>query len=51
VANSYIRPNVATYLTNLQRAVKGSKLSILRSDGGEALGQDFGSRPCVDLLI
>jgi hypothetical protein len=34
VANSYIRPNVATYLNNLQKAVKASKLSILRSDGG-----------------
>lgn len=35
VANSYIRPNVATYLNNLQKAVQSSRLSILRSDGGE----------------
>jgi len=35
VANSYIRPNVATYIQNVTRAVGGTRLSILRSDGGK----------------
>lgn len=38
VANSYVRPEVATYIDNLQRELdtrmNGTRLSILRSDGG-----------------
>jgi N-methylhydantoinase A len=50
VANSYIRPNVATYLGNLQRAVQGSKLSILRSDGGLS-SEENATRFPVNLLM
>lgn len=38
VANSYVRPEVATYIDNLQHELdarmNGTRLSILRSDGG-----------------
>lgn len=50
VANSYIRPTVATYLGNLQRAVEGSKLSILRSDGGLS-SEENATRFPVNLLM
>lgn len=50
VANSYIRPNVATYLGNLQRAIPGSKLSILRSDGGLS-SEENACRFPVNLLM
>ena len=50
MANSYIRPTVATYLGNLQRAVQGSKLSILRSDGGLS-SEENATRFPVNLLM
>ncbi|GAB5031634.1 5-oxoprolinase [Nannochloropsis oceanica] len=50
VANSYIRPTISTYITNLQRAVQGSKLSILRSDGGLS-SEDNACRFPVNLLM
>ena len=50
VCNSYIRPNVATYLGNLQRAVQGPKLSILRSDGGLS-SEENACRFPVNLLM
>lgn len=55
VVNSYVRPEVARYVTNLQAALderlgEGSQLSILRSDGGLASARNAGESP-VNLLM
>lgn len=54
VVNSYIRPVVARYITNLHRELearmKGVKLHILRSDGGLASVEAARSSP-VNLLM
>jgi N-methylhydantoinase A len=55
VVNSYVRPEVARYVTNLQGALderlgEGSQLSILRSDGGLASARAAGESP-VNLLM
>ncbi|WP_426360105.1 hydantoinase/oxoprolinase family protein [Pseudocolwellia sp. HL-MZ19] len=55
VVNSYVRPEVAKYVTNLQQALKARmgddvQLSILRSDGGLASGRASGDSP-VNLLM
>ncbi len=55
VVNSYVRPEVARYVSNLQAALderlgEGSQLSILRSDGGLASARAAGESP-VNLLM
>jgi len=55
VVNSYVRPEVATYINNLQRSLEetmGSdlQLSILRSDGGLASSRGAAESP-VNLLL
>jgi N-methylhydantoinase A len=55
VVNSYVRPEVATYVNNLQAALKQRMgddvgLSILRSDGGLASGRAAAESP-VNLLM
>ena len=54
VANSYVRPKVATYVRSLQRKLtrkmKNVKLHILRSDGGMASSKVAESLP-VNLLM
>ncbi|MEM1190391.1 MAG: hydantoinase/oxoprolinase family protein [Pseudomonadota bacterium] len=55
VVNSYVRPEVARYVSNLQSALderlgEGSQLSILRSDGGLASARASGESP-VNLLM
>lgn len=55
VVNSYVRPEVAKYVNNLQQALKDRmgedvQLSILRSDGGLASGRASGDSP-VNLLM
>jgi len=55
VVNSYVRPEVAKYITNLQAALeqrmgKDTLLSILRSDGGLASGRSAAENP-VNLLL
>jgi N-methylhydantoinase A len=55
VVNSYVRPEVARYVNNLQRALderlgEGSQLSILRSDGGLASARAAAESP-VNLLM
>ena len=54
VANSYVRPKVATYVRSLQqkltRKMKNVKLHILRSDGGMASSKVAESLP-VNLLM
>jgi N-methylhydantoinase A len=54
VANSYVRPKVATYVRNLQRKLKRKmddvQLHILRSDGGMASSKVAESLP-VNLLM
>lgn len=55
VVNSYVRPEVEAYITNLQRmlaerAGEDTQLSILRSDGGLASGRSAAERP-VNLLL
>jgi N-methylhydantoinase A len=55
VVNSYVRPEVASYITNLQRSLedrlgKGVQLSILRSDGGLASSRAAAESP-VNLLL
>lgn len=55
VVNSYVRPEVAKYITNLQGALEqrmgdDTLLSILRSDGGLASGRSAAENP-VNLLL
>jgi len=55
VVNSYVRPEVSTYVSNLQAALddkmgEGTQLSILRSDGGLASARASGESP-VNLLM
>lgn len=54
VVNSYVRPEVSKYVTNLQAALKQRMgdvlLSILRSDGGLASGRASAESP-VNLLM
>jgi len=54
VVNSYVRPEVAKYVTNLQRALEARmgkvQLSILRSDGGLASARAAAESP-VNLLL
>jgi len=54
VANSYVRPRVASYVHNLtvelERSMKDVQLHILRSDGGLASAEAAGSYP-VNLLM
>ena len=55
VVNSYVRPEVASYVTNLQAALNQKMgdelgLSILRSDGGLASGRAAAESP-VNLLM
>ncbi|WP_439106010.1 hydantoinase/oxoprolinase family protein [Congregibacter sp.] len=55
VVNSYVRPEVARYVNNLQAALderlgEGSQLSILRSDGGLASARAAAYSP-VNLLM
>ena len=54
VANSYVRPKVASYVKSLQRKLKAKmkdvKLHILRSDGGMASAKAAESYP-VNLLM
>ena len=55
VVNSYVRPEVARYVSNLQAALderlgEGAQLSILRSDGGLASARAAGESP-VNLLM
>ena len=55
VVNSYVRPEVARYITNLQGALEqrmgeDTLLSILRSDGGLASGRSAAENP-VNLLL
>ena len=55
VVNSYVRPEVANYITNLQAALEqrmgnDTLLSILRSDGGLASGRSAAENP-VNLLL
>ena len=55
VVNSYVRPEVAKYVNNLQNALearmgKDVQLSILRSDGGLASGRASAESP-VNLLM
>ncbi|MEE4279645.1 MAG: hydantoinase/oxoprolinase family protein [Halieaceae bacterium] len=55
VVNSYVRPEVARYVSNLQSALDerlgdGAQLSILRSDGGLASARAAGEAP-VNLLM
>jgi len=54
VVNSYVRPEVARYVTNLQAALEqrmgNVQLAILRSDGGLASGRAAAESP-VNLLL
>ncbi|MEP5763717.1 MAG: hydantoinase/oxoprolinase family protein [Halieaceae bacterium] len=55
VVNSYVRPQVATYVENLQNSLNerlgaDTQLSILRSDGGLASGRAAAESP-VNLLM
>lgn len=55
VVNSYVRPEVAKYVENLQRSLaerlgEDTQLSILRSDGGLASGRGASESP-VNLLM
>jgi N-methylhydantoinase A len=55
VVNSYVRPEVANYIDNLQAALvdrmgESVLLSILRSDGGLASGSSAAEKP-VNLLL
>ncbi len=55
VVNSYVRPEVEKYVTNLESALEkrmgaDTQLSILRSDGGLASGRSAAERP-VNLLL
>jgi len=55
VVNSYVRPEVSKYVSNLQAALddkmgEGTQLSILRSDGGLASARASGESP-VNLLM
>lgn len=55
VVNSYVRPQVSKYITNLQTALddkmgEGTQLSILRSDGGLASARAAGESP-VNMLM
>jgi N-methylhydantoinase A len=55
VVNSYVRPQVARYVSNLQNALEDrmgtdTQLSILRSDGGLASARASGESP-VNLLM
>jgi N-methylhydantoinase A len=55
VVNSYVRPEVAKYVRNLQAALEdrmgsNTQLSILRSDGGLASARGAGESP-VNLLM
>ena len=54
VANSYVRPRVATYIKNLQRELKRTmkevQLHVLRSDGGLASPKAAQNYP-VNLLV
>jgi N-methylhydantoinase A len=54
VANSYVRPEVAKYIDNLQRELdarmNGTRLSILRSDGGLSTSAAAAALP-VNLLM
>lgn len=55
VVNSYVRPQVASYLNHLQEEIKarlaeGAQLSILRSDGGLATCESATDTP-VNLLL
>jgi N-methylhydantoinase A len=55
VVNSYVRPEVSRYVTNLQSALEermgeDTQLSILRSDGGLASARASGESP-VNLLM
>ena len=55
VVNSYVRPEVSKYITNLQTALddkmgEGTQLSILRSDGGLASARAAGESP-VNMLM
>jgi N-methylhydantoinase A len=55
VVNSYVRPEVANYIDNLQEALvdrmgESVLLSILRSDGGLASGSSAAEKP-VNLLL
>lgn len=54
VANSYVRPEVETYISNLQAELDarmgGARLSILRSDGGLATSASASALP-VNLLM
>lgn len=55
VVNSYVRPQVSKYISNMQAALdkkmgEGTQLSILRSDGGLASARAAGESP-VNLLM
>lgn len=55
VVNSFVRPQVATYVTNLKASLEAQmgedvKLAILRSDGGLASARASGESP-VNLLM
>ena len=54
VANSYVRPEVESYISNLQSELdtrmNGARLSILRSDGGLATSASASALP-VNLLM
>lgn len=55
VVNSFVRPEVAKYVQNLEAALKSSmgddlKLALLRSDGGLASGRNSAESP-VNLLM
>ncbi len=55
VVNSYVRPQVSKYVSNMQAALddkmgEGTQLSILRSDGGLASARAAGESP-VNLLM
>ncbi len=55
VVNSYVRPEVASYITNMQQSLEelmgdGVQLSILRSDGGLASSRAAAESP-VNLLL
>lgn len=55
VVNSYVRPEVSSYITNMQQSLdelmgEGIQLSILRSDGGLASSRAAAESP-VNLLL
>jgi 5-oxoprolinase (ATP-hydrolysing) len=49
VANAYVKPNVHRYLANLEAALKGIPINVLRSDGGLS-GASIAKEHCATLL-